>query len=284
MSLRITQRCRVVIDNDWAGDPDGLVALAHHLLSPANRVDAVTSSHLSPVFGPPEGTAERGARFAQQLVDLIDGPRPAVAAGCDVLLDGGGTGSAAADLIVAEARRDDPLPLLLVCAGPLTNVAQALRQAPEIASRLTLVWVGGALASDAFEYNRETDAGAAREVLARTDLAVTQFPLETYRRCEYSVAELEHDLGGAGRVGAWLWQRYVELPIPYFVEQGETWPLGDTPPLLLTSLSVASSTWTETASGPGGAPRRVFTDVDVRLLVADMLAKLRRHERQAARA
>ena len=43
MSLRTTQRCRVVLDNDWAGDPDGLVALAHHLLSPANRVDAVTS-------------------------------------------------------------------------------------------------------------------------------------------------------------------------------------------------------------------------------------------------
>ena len=31
-------RCRVVLDNDWSGDPDGLVALAHHLLSPANRV------------------------------------------------------------------------------------------------------------------------------------------------------------------------------------------------------------------------------------------------------
>ena len=284
MSLRISRRCRVVVDNDWAGDPDGLVALAHHLLSPANRVDAVTSSHLNPVFGPPEGTAEKGARFARELVDLVDGPRPAVAAGCDVRLDTGDTRSAAADLIVAEARRDDPLPLLLVCAGPLTNVAQALRQAPEIASRLTLVWVGGALDPDAFEYNRETDAEAAREVLARTDLAVSQFPLETYRRCEYSVAELEQDLGGAGRVGAWLWQRYVELPIPYFVEQGETWPLGDSPPLLLTALSDATSAWTETASAPGGASRRVYVDVDVRLLVADLYAKLRRHERQAAGA
>jgi purine nucleosidase len=283
VSLRITERCRVVVDNDWAGDPDGLVALAHHLLSTANRVIAVTSSHLSPMFGPPAGTAAAGAAFAQQLVDLVDGPhRPVVAAGCDVPIDGGDTGSAAADVIVAEARREDALPLFLVCAGPLTNVAQALRQAPEIAQRLTLVWVGGALDGEAFEYNRETDAQATREVLACPELAISQFPLETYRRCSYSVAELEHDLGGSGRVGAWLWQRYLELPIPDFVAQGETWPLGDSPPVLVTALDDATSAWTESEAGPGGAARRVYTDVDVRLLVADLLARLRLHERRTA--
>ncbi|MCZ2805355.1 nucleoside hydrolase [Modestobacter sp. VKM Ac-2983] len=281
MSLRITERCRVVVDNDWAGDPDGLVALAHHLLSPANRVDAVTSSHLSPVFGPPEGTAAAGAKLAQELVDLVGTQRPVVAAGCDVPIGGGDTTSAAADAILAEARRDDPLPLFLVCAGPLTNVAQALRQAPDIAARLTLVWVGGALDADAFEYNRDTDAEAAREVLSRTELPVWQFPLETYRRCTYSVAELEQDVGGAGRLGAWLWRQYVELPVPDFVEQGETWPLGDSPPVLVTALDDASSVWTTFPDQPG---RRVCTDVDLRLLVADLLARLRLHEHRSRAA
>jgi purine nucleosidase len=277
-SLRIAERCRVVVDNDWAGDPDGLVALAHHLLSPANRVVAVTGSQNSPVFGPPAGTAAAGARLAQQLVDLVDGPhRPRVAAGCDVPIGGGDTSSAAADAIVAEARRDDPLPLFLICGGPLTNVAQALRQAPDIAARLTLVWVGGALDPAAAEYNRDTDAQAAAEVLAREDLAVWQFPLETYRRCAYSVAELEHDLGGAGRLGAWLLQRFTDLPLPDFVRLGEVWPLGDSPPVLVTALDDASSTWT--SAGPA---RRVYTDLDVRLLVGDLLAKLRLHERRAA--
>jgi purine nucleosidase len=279
--LRIAERCRVVIDNDWAGDPDGLVALAHHLLSPANRVAAVTSSHLNPVFGPPEGTAAAGAGLAQELVDLVAGPqRPAVAAGCDVPMGGGSTSSAAADAIVAEARRDDPLPLFLVCGGPLTNVAQALRQAPDVAARLTLVWVGGALDPGAPEYNRDTDARAAREVLACGDLAVWQFPVETYRRCAYSVAELEHDLGDAGRLGAWLWRRFTDLPIPDFVQLGEVWPLGDSPPVLVTALDDASSAWTTSPAEPGRAARRVYTDVDVRLLVADLLARLRLHERR----
>ncbi|MGY2074410.1 MULTISPECIES: nucleoside hydrolase [unclassified Blastococcus] len=281
MSLRITQRCRVVIDNDWAGDPDGLMALAHHLLSPANRVDAVTSSHLSPVFGPPEGTAAAGAALAQELVDLVGTQRPVVCAGCDVPIGGGDTSSAAADAIVAEARRDDALPLFVVCGGPLTNVAQALREAPEIAPRLTLVWIGGALDADAFEYNRDTDTEAAREVLGLKELAVWQFPLETYRRCTYSVAELEHDVGGAGRLGAWLWRQYTELPIPDFIELGELWPLGDSAPVLVTALDDASCTWTESPAGPGRAARRVCTDVDLRLLVADLLARLRLHERRA---
>jgi hypothetical protein len=57
--LRLAEQCRVVVDNDWAGDPDGLVALAHHLLSPTNRVVAVTGSFLNPAFGPLGSTAQR---------------------------------------------------------------------------------------------------------------------------------------------------------------------------------------------------------------------------------
>ena len=55
------------------------------------------------------------------------------------------------------------------------------------------------------------------------------------------------------------------------------WPLGDSPPVLVTALDDESSTWTP---GPGGAGSRVYTDVDVRLLFADLLARLRLHERQ----
>jgi inosine-uridine nucleoside N-ribohydrolase len=273
--LRLAEQCRVVVDNDWAGDPDGLVALAHHLLSPTNRVVAVTSSFLNPVFGEDDGTAARGAAFARELVDLVGGThRPRVHVGAERAFDGSAT-SAASEAIVAEAQREDDLPLFLVCAGPLTNVAAALEQAPEIATRLTLVWIGGALADGAAEYNRDTDPEAARRVLARSELPVWQFPLETYRRCAYSVAELEHDLAGSGRIGEWLWTRFVELPLPEWIRLGGVWPLGDSPPVLVTALSDESSTYTESTDG---GIRRVYTDVDVRLLFGDLLAKLRLHE------
>jgi purine nucleosidase len=273
--LRLAVQSRVVVDNDWSGDPDGLVALAHHLLSPTNRIDAVTSSFLNPVFASPEADASAGAALAQELVDLIGLPEPPpVLAGSDGPFGSGDTASAAADAIVAEARRDDDLPLFVVCGGPLTNVAQALEQAPDIAERFTLVWIGGALDATADEYNRDTDPRAAAFVLATPGLQLWQFPLETYRRCAYSVAELEQDLGGSGRVGQWLWNRFTELPLPDFIRLGGVWPLGDSPPVLVTALSDESSTSRATPNG------RVYTDVDVRLLFADLLAKLRLHERR----
>lgn len=275
-SLRVGEQCRVVVDNDWSGDPDGLVALAHHLLSPTNRVVAVTSSFLNPIFQAPPGAAS-GALLARELVDLIGGPTPAVHAGSEVPFGSGSAASAASEAVVAAAHTEDDLPLYLVCGGPLTNVAAALQQDPGIAERLVLVWVGGALDPLAPEYNRDTDAAAAEFVLS-SPLEVWQFPLETYRRCAYSVAELEHDLGGSGRVGQWLWERFTSLPLPDFIRLGGVWPLGDSPPLLVTALSDESSTVTTTPASADRGERRVYTDIDFRLVVGDLLAKLRLHE------
>jgi hypothetical protein len=270
--LRLAEQCRVVVDNDWAGDPDGLVALAHHLLSPTNRVVAVTSSFLNPLFGPLGTTAERGTALARELVELAGRQALPVLTGGEGPFEPGGPGSPASAAIVTAARADDDLPLYVVCGGPLTNVAAALDEAPDIASRFTLVWIGGALAPGAEEYNRDTDPAAAEFVLATDGLAVRQFPLETYRRCAYSVAELEQDLGGSGPLGRWLWTRFAELPLPEWIRLGGVWPLGDSPPVLVTALSDESCRYEETGSV------RVYTDVDVRLLVADLLAKLRLHE------
>src|SRR6476661_6389088 len=122
LSRRVAEQCRVVVDNDFAGDPDGVLALAHHLLSPSNRVVAITSSFLDPQLVVP----------------------PAVSAGAEAPFAGGGR-SPAAEAIVAAAREESDLPLYLVCAGPLTNVASALVLDPGIVDRLTLVWVGGSL-------------------------------------------------------------------------------------------------------------------------------------------
>jgi purine nucleosidase len=203
--LPVAPHCRVIVDNDYQGDPDGLVALAHHLLSPANRVTAVTSSFLNARFPVTSPRAEDGAVLARQLLEVVEGSScPPVRAGSEVPF-GDQSSSAASAAIVGEARRDDGLPLHVACGGPLTNVATALRDAPDIASRLTLIWIGGSLDSSAFEYNRDTDLAAAAFVFGRPDLKIHQFPLETYRRCAYSVAELEHDLGNTGRLGYWLW-------------------------------------------------------------------------------
>jgi purine nucleosidase len=279
-SLVLSPRCRVIVDNDFSGDPDGLVGLAHHLLSPTNRVVAITSSFLNPRFPAPAPRAEDGAVAARELLDVMGGiERPPIHAGSEEPF-GSGSESAAADAIVEEARREDDLPLYVACGGPLTNVAQALQQAPDIGDRLSLVWIGGALDATAFEYNQDGDPAAAAFVFDQPKLEIHQFPLEAYRQCAYSVAELEYDMGAAGALGQWLWTRFAVLVLPDWVQIGGVWPLGDSPPVLVTALDVGSSRF-ETHATDAGATRRMYTRVDFRLLVGDLLARLRMHNEEA---
>jgi inosine-uridine nucleoside N-ribohydrolase len=276
--LTVSPHSRVIVDNDYQGDPDGLVALAHHLVSPANRVTVVTSSFLNPRFSTAGPRAHDGAALARELLEVTGGTwRPPVHAGSELPF-GEESRSAASAAIVDEARRDDDLPLYLACGGPLTNVATALRDAPDIAARLTLVWIGGSLDRSAFEYNRDTDEAAAAFVFDQPELDIHQFPLEAYRRCAYSVAELEQDLGGCGLLGQWLWEHFCDPPD--WARIGGVWPLGDSPTVLVTALSTESSAATGRPSETGrGTRRRVYTDPDFRLIVADMLARFRLHER-----
>lgn len=274
----VSVRSRVIVDNDWSGDPDGLVALAHHLLSPSNEVLGVTSSFLHPMFGSPFAHPEDGARMARELVEVVGDAavRPAVHAGAATGFDGSVRPSEAADAIVERVRAAGQV-VDLVCGGPLTNVADALLRAPDIVDRVRLIWIGGSLDPHRDEYNRDTDAAAAAFVLGRDGLEVVQFPVETYRQCMFSIAELEQDVGGSGAVGAWLWQRFLRLPLPDFVEIHGVWPLGDSPPLVVTALDPESSTFLAPTAGPG-ARVSVCTHVDFRLVVGDLLARLRRHE------
>ena len=277
--LPISPHCRVIVDNDYQGDPDGLVALAHHLLSPANHVTAITSSFLDARFPVDSSRAEDGAVLAHELLEVaaVLSPPP-IYAGSEHPF-GERSSSAASAAIVSEAHRDDDLPLYVACGGPLTNIASALRDDPEIASRLTLVWIGGSLDSSAFEYNRDTDPAAAAFAFDLPELEIHQFPAETYRRCVYSVAELEYDLSSSGMLGHWLWCHFTNPPD--WVRLGGVWPLGDSPAVLVTALSTESSTATLLPpEGDRRAPRRVYIDLDFRLIVADMLARFRLHEHQ----
>jgi hypothetical protein len=291
-SRSIPQRAsaRVIVDNDFAGDPDSLIALAHQLLQPKARTVLVTTSALAPEFS--VGTSQGASCAAGRTVVLalfkamrILAPPP-VMAGSETLGDPAVPPSPAAMAIVAEALRDDPLPLYLTCGGPLTNVAAALRLQPAIANRMTLVWIGGGpYPEGGWEYNLAADAPAAREVIERSDLPLWQVPQDAYRQMQVSVAELDVRLRRLSTAGAWLYDRFTSPPD--FIEVKGSWPLGDSPTVLLTSISAESS---HSLSQPArriagdlkygdiipGRSIRVFDRLDVRLCWEDFLALMRK--------
>ncbi len=308
-------RARVICDNDFAGDPDGLLQLAHHLLSPSVEVRAVLASHLAPedVFDPTGHSAEHGRVAARAVADLAGCPAVPVIAGSEVGVGHeGDEASPAARAIIAEALREDSRPLYVTCGGGLTEIAAAWRAEPRIAQHIAaVVWIGGpehalpvagaggAAAPPGWhgpEYNTAIDLRAAQMVFD-SDLTLWQVPRDAYRQVLVSSAELETRLRPAGPLGAHLaaeLDRARTLMAHLGQDLGETYDLGDTPLVLLTALQSGFQPDTSSSAHvvvpapritdegtyearPGGRPIRVYTRLDARLALADLFAKLDLH-------
>jgi hypothetical protein len=288
---------RVIVDNDFSGDPDGLIALTHQLLTPKARTVLVTTSAVDPKLAKLAGidagkSPAAASRLVQELMDRLGlASRPPVVAGTDSFAAGKEKENAAAQAIVAEALRDDPLPLVLTCGGPLTNVAAALRLDPRIATRMKVVWIGGVANSEGgAEYNQSTDLAAARHVLEESAVPLWQVPEEEYKRFQVSVAELTIGLRDISPVSQWLYSQYLQLPP--FVQLGGSLGFGDDAMVALTAFDpgLAPSTIRRVrklqddgryGAQVAGREVRMLHSLDVRLHVADLTALLRLHRSKA---
>jgi inosine-uridine nucleoside N-ribohydrolase len=211
--------------------------------------------------------------------------------------------------IIKEAMRDDTTqPLFVVCGASLTEIASAWLLEPRIADRLTLVWIGGhehdELASPPpggtdLEYNLNIDPIAAQVVFNDSNLKVWQFARNMYRTVIASRAELYTRMRPHGPLGLHLYDRLGSVSSMIAdagFSTGEVYILGDSPLVLATALQSifepdTSSSWhvikprpriLESGlyqENPQGTPMRVFTQIDNRVLLEDLYAKLEMHAR-----
>lgn len=310
---------RVICDNDWSGDPDGLMQLAHHLLSPALDIPLIVGSHLPGGIGWGSATsATDAAREANALLRVMrrEGRVP-VLPGSETAIPARGTWqpSPATAAIIAEAMREDAAGPLVYCAGAsLTELALAWLAEPRIGPRIRLIWIGGnehpGLAlpppdPDPLEFNLGMDVIAAQVVFNESDIAIWQVPRDAYRQLLFSYAELA-ELAETGPLGRFLADRIAGIedvvrnlmPDAVF-PRSETYVMGDSPLVTLSALhsffnaDPASSfhdlrpTPRLNADGsyapnPAGRPMRVYTRIDTRLTFADMLGKFRTEDRRLA--
>ncbi|MDN3583633.1 nucleoside hydrolase [Mucilaginibacter flavus] len=309
MSKVVTPRMRVIIDNDFSGDPDGLFALTHLLLSPSVEIRGIIGSHLKVGDGFDHSTtqADNAVKKATELLKVMkmDGKIPVIA--------GSNTGmpndttvvkSPAVDLIIKEASRTDiNLPLYVICGAGLTEIASAALTDPKIASKLTLVWIGGPEYNDLAlpppnysspEYNLNIDINAARAVFNHTQLKLWQIPRNGYRQALLPYSELLTRIKPHGEIGKYLSNTLENLMgrlQQYHLNIGETYILGDSPLVLLTALQSSfeadpsSSEYTlkpcpaiNTQGGydynANGRNIRVYGRLDINLMFNDFFAKL----------
>lgn len=304
-------RARVIVDNDFSADPDDLVQLAHQALSPSAELRLVIGSHLTPDdgFDASPTQAANAAVIARDLLARCGRRDVPVLAGAETALQGGEPhDTEAARAIIAEAQRDDTDAPLFYCAGAgLTDLASALLLEPAIASRITLIWIGGGEyphavpppGADPIEYNLAIDVPAAGTVFDQSELEIWQVPRDAYRRALMSFAEIETRIRPHGALGAHLADALMSVDAMtrrYGIDIGETYVLGDSPLVLLSTLqssfqpAPSSSTFRDLprptigadgqygarpASDPAvGSVVRVWESVDVRLMFDDFVAKL----------
>jgi len=304
----VQPRIRIIIDNDFGGDPDGLFQLVHQILSPSVDIRAIIGSHLKPgdSFDPSKVTATNAKKKVEEVLNVMN------LQNAFPVLEGSNYGlesidkpqaSSAAQAIVKEAMRTDvKTPLYMVCGAGLTDLASAYLIEPKIADKITLVWIGGPEYPESIipphhselEYNLGIDLLAGQVIFNKSKMMIWQVPRSTYRQAIFSYAELLSKIKPLGETGKYLanaLENVMKMTVQMKYYIGETYILGDSPLVLLTALQSSfeadpsSSYYVLRKSplindkglyenNPSGRNIRVYTQIDTRLMFEDLIAKL----------
>jgi inosine-uridine nucleoside N-ribohydrolase len=289
-------RRRVIVDTDAKNEADDQFAVVHALLSPILDVRGLIAAH----FG--DHRSDHSMEESRAELDLLlklmglEG-QVVVANGSARPIPDEATAqdSAGARLIIEESRLASPGdPLYVAFLGPLTDMASAILLDPAIVHRdVVVIWIGGVgyggiESYPGIEFNLGNDIAAAN-VVFDSGITVWQVPSTVYSQVSVGYAELEEKIGGTSSLADYLIKQMVEWNATYHPEPIESRSLGDSPAISLMlyprggqfRIVPAPRFGREGHYLPGsGHPIRVVEAVDVRFLLEDMFAKIRRFGRQ----
>lgn len=289
------KKVRVIVHTDCKNEADDQFALAHHLMTPKFDVKGIVAGHFwkNPQTYGMEGTAKASYDEIIKVLNLmgLEGKYP--------VLMGAATGmkdeetpvdSEGARFIIEEAMRDDERPLYIACQGAVTDVASALLIQPEIADRMTVIWIGGGdYPKGGFEFNLVMDIHAAN-VIFSSRVPLWQIPISLYKVMAVLLAELQLKVFPCGKIGEYLFRQMVDFnqaAAKYEAAwpHGEIWGLGDQ-----GTIAVLMEEQEKVSYNLIPAPRvaedmtyihgqeyreiRVYQYLDARLTLEDFFAKL----------
>jgi inosine-uridine nucleoside N-ribohydrolase len=182
---------RIIINTDAKNEADDQFAIVHALLSPTLDVRGIVPAH----FGTRRTT--ESLRESREEVDLL--LRLMGREGQYVVADGAPgklpdertpVPSEGSRLIIEESKKDEGT-LYVAFLGPLTDMASAILEDPEIQDRdIVVVWIGGpphggVIAPSHIEFNLSNDIESANVVM-NSRIPVWQIPSTASRRSESS--------------------------------------------------------------------------------------------------
>ncbi len=224
---------RMVLDTDTDNEIDDQFALTYALLSPERiTLEAVYAAPFQGAFagGPEEGMRRSYDEIVRLLALLGRSPEGVAYTGATAWMDGPErpVPSPATDDLIARALADRPDPLYVVAIAAPTNVASALLIAPEIATRIVVVWLGGNAGywPTAAEFNLEQDLHASR-VLFDAGVPLVHVPcLPVADHLITTLPEIERFVKGRGPIGDYLHEVYAACEADHFGRSRVIWDLG----------------------------------------------------------
>lgn len=285
------KRIRVIINTDAKNEADDQYAIVHGLLTPCFDLHGIIPAHFGPLKSPHSMQDSHDEVMLLLRLMGLEG-KVRVADGAEHAISDTTTPvpSAGAELIIAEAMKDDPRPLHVAFLGPLTDMASAILMAPEIArGNVRVVWIGGGYwPVGNREYNLSNDIESAN-VVARSGIEIWQIPMAVYRRMAVSYAELYERVHDKGEIGRYLVEQLVEHNSARAPVAMEFRSLGDSPAIGVMMYPECGE-W-DYVPGPeyspamnyvhtgANRPVRLYRNVDQRFVLEDMFAKLARFSR-----
>lgn len=236
------KKIRLIINTDAKNEADDQFAIVHALLTPRFKIKGIIAANFTNGATMLNRTEKNTMQASYDEIENVlshmnlvrqvpvyRGAEKAIADETTPEISEG------AQAIIREALVDDPAPLFVVFLGPLTDLASAYLMEPEIAEKLTAVWIGGGpWPNGGWEFNLFNDLHAAN-VVFQSKINLWQVPQDVYATMRVSIAELVYKVKPYGEIGNYLYQQLVEfndwaarsLDIPW--PKGETWSLGDSP-------------------------------------------------------
>lgn len=280
------KKIRIILDTDAACEADDPFAIVHALLSPKLLVQGIVAEHFNE-----EGSMQRSYEEIMTILHAMEMEVP-VFKGQPGKMAEDEVPSEAVEFIRNEALREDTHPLYVLCQGAITNVALALKLYPEIKDKMRVIWIGthGEAPRKApfREFNAGNDLEAANLVLT-SGVDLWLVPSLVYGTIHIGIAEIERRIKPCGAIGEHLYQQLIDYNMGPFAgwTQGESWSLGDSPAIALAInpacgkfKEIPAPVVAEDTSSEVDESRpiiRVYTEVDARYILEDMIAKLELH-------
>lgn len=279
------KRLRVIVDTDAACEADDPFAIAHALMSRKFDVKAI----LAEQFGGPD-TTEKSYQEIETILEAMDLSVPVLMGEKGCLREVGENAlSPAARFVIEEAKKESTMPLFILCLGAITNIASAIRKCPEIASKMTVVWIGGQNPDCFYKDHREFNAGndiEAVNLVVGSGVEFWQIPNNVYGTMRIGLAEIENRIYPCGKIGKHLYENMLQYNMTDAADwtAGESWSLGDSPAIGV-ALDPACGQY-EYREAPifnedttyrfetTNRRIRVYQSIDSRYILEDFIAKL----------